>query len=67
MGTLMGTTSLDRGINEENPETLAVRVSLMVGAGLMPRRISQQRDHDDAVTLVRRMAEVIERRDLDPK
>lgn len=48
-------------------ETLGARISLMVGAGLMPRRISQQRDHDDAVTLVRRMAEVIQRRDLDPE
>jgi hypothetical protein len=48
-------------------ETLGARIALMVGAGLMPRRLAQQRDHDDAVTLVRKMAEVIERRNLDPE
>lgn len=48
-------------------ETLGARISLMVAAGLMPRRLTQQRDRDDAVAIVRRMALVIQSRDLDPE
>jgi hypothetical protein len=45
-------------------ETLGARISLMIAAGLMPRRLTAQRDHDDAITLIRKMAQVIERHDL---
>jgi hypothetical protein len=45
-------------------EALGARIQLLTAAGLMPKRLSAQRDHEDAVALVRRMAEVIERHDL---
>jgi hypothetical protein len=45
-------------------EALGGRISLLVAAGLMPKRLSAQRDHEDAVVLVRRLAQVIERHDL---
>lgn len=40
------------------------RIELMVASGLMPRRLSGERDRDDAVTLIRKMADVLERHDL---
>lgn len=45
-------------------EALGARIQLMVAAGLMPKRLSAQKDHDDAMVLVRKMAEVIQRHDL---
>jgi hypothetical protein len=45
-------------------EALGARIQLLVAAGMMPRRLSAQRDHDDAVILVTKMAEVIRAHDL---
>lgn len=48
-------------------EALGARIQLMVSAGMMPRNLGAYRDQQDAVTLVRRLAEVIQHHDLDDK